>query len=199
MKLEMSKMVRTIAVLLIVFSTARAHASLDSASLAAYCKVMPVETEKQYRLVYQSPATQNVEIQLLDSKQNVIYNEKLVQVTGFVKNYDLANVPVGTYTFKVVSADFSYSELVQVADKELRNIFIAEAKDGKVAMVGKNDSGSELSLHIYDEEGNSLYKERISSDQEVSKVYDMKRVPGKQVSFVIYENDRVVKTTDVKL
>lgn len=191
----MKNTVKLIAALLIVFSTASAtYASMDSASFASYCKVMPAEDEKRFNLIYNSVATENVTIQLLDEAQKVVYKEKMVETNGFVKSFDLSNMPEGTYIIKVTSDDYVYTQPVKVTSWKAEKMLMTVAETGrKYALVGQNDSKSDVTLFILDDNGNTLYKDVIKAGKEVQKVYNLEKVNTRNASFVLYGEKGLVK------
>lgn len=188
-------MVNLFAALIIVIGSASStYASVDSASLASYCKVMPTEDEKRFKLIYQSPVVENVQIQLMDEKQSVIYTEVVSETNGFVKSFDLTSMPEGTYLVKVESKDYSYTQPVKVTAWKAEKLhFSVIESDSKYAFVGKNDSKEDITLFILDQEGNSLYEEEIKAGEEVKKMYNLEKVFGQKASFAIYGEAGLIK------
>jgi hypothetical protein len=195
----MKNLVKMIAALLMVFSAATTHGSADSASLASYCKVMSAKKDKAYRIVYQSPETVNVEIKIKDENNITIYSERIKGTDGFVKNFDLSNVPDGKYTFRVESPMYDYKKTVKVSDNVVTGLHITNIERDKFALVGTNASEDDLTLYILDDAGNALFQEEIEKSTEVKQLFNLEKVEGKAASFVIYGNGKLVKSATVVL
>lgn len=190
----MKNTVKLVAALLIVISSASVSASVDSASLASYCKVMPVEDEKSFKLIYNSPISENVEIKLLDSRNEVVYTERVNETSSFAKSFDLSSMPEGVYVIKVTSDDYVYTQPVNVTSWKAESLHMTVAETGsRYALVGKNQSKKDVTFFILDEDGNSLYKEVIEAGKDVQKVYNLKNVLGQKASFVLYGEGKVLK------
>ena len=197
----MRNIVSKIAVLVIVIGASlTSYASADSASLASFCKIMPIEDENRFKLIYQSPVTETVEIKLVDKNDRIVYSETVDKTNGFIKNFDVSNLPDGAYVLNVSSDDYKYSEYINVASWDAGKLHLVVTESNrKYALVGTNDSKEAVTLYILDQTGATLYKEVIPAGEQVKKMYDLKKVYGQRASFVIYGKDGIAKEKMVKL
>lgn len=194
----MKTMVKLGAALLIVFSVAIARASVDSVSLAPYCRVIEIENGSQVRVLYQSPETANVNIQIFDLKDRKIHEENIYRTDGFVKEFDFGFLPEGEYRVKVNAGQETYEEMIFHTLWNGENLQVSMT-EGKVALVGKNDSGQELSIFLKDQKGNVIHSEEIQRDEELKKLFRLEEVEGDVISLVIYAEGRFVKEETIEL
>ncbi len=197
----MRNMVKTIAALLIVISAPLStYASVDSASLASFCKVLPIKEENTFKVIYQSQEVENVNVTIVDSKKVVVYSEIIRKSNGFVKDFDLSNLPEGEYTLNVKSNDYQYTENVKVDYLDAEDIqMILTEVENNYALVGINNSKSDITILIVDNFGNKLHRERIASGEQVKKIYDMEKMQGSSATFIIYGENGVIKEKSVKI
>ncbi len=202
---KMNTMVKFVAALLIVFSAAVSSATVDSASLAAFCKVLDVEDGKHFRVLYQSPETVNVQIQIFDKYNRKVHQEMIYKTDGFAKDFDLGNLPQGEYTFDVRSKAFNYEQEVELVDVVAHDndvqplYFQISSVEGKVAVTGQNVNESALRVVLKDQEGNILYREKVGSDETLTRLYNLDKVRGSSVSVQIFSEGKVIKESEFKI
>ncbi|MFZ9045070.1 MAG: hypothetical protein ACO2ZZ_04340 [Cyclobacteriaceae bacterium] len=193
----MNKLVKTMALLLTVISGTATYASVDSVSLSSFCKVTALEDAQKYRVIYQAPETEDVNILLYDNKHQLIYSEVVEGTDGFAKIYDMTELADGQYTFELTSKSFSHSEMVALTTWKADELVISETEDNKVAMVGKGDAA--FTLDIIDEDGNMLFSDAFAKDQAIQKLFNLQQIEGNQASFIIRQGNKIVKEEIVKL
>jgi hypothetical protein len=193
----MRKTGKLLTALLTVFS-AVAFASPDSVSLANYCKVIEVGAQKQFKLIYQSPLTSDVQVDILDPNNTVVLTEEIERTDGFVRHFDLRKMENGQYRINVTARDFDYESLIKVEDWTAEGLrFIPTGN--KVAFIGSNDSGDDITLFILDDDRNPIHQEEFSKDEDITKIFNLEQVKGENVVFMIFEKGRLAKETLVKL
>ncbi len=192
--MTMRKMVRLLAALLIVFSVADAHSAGDS----TLCKVINSRLEKHFTVLYKSQDKMNVEIKILDEKDKIIYSDVLSNVNEIKRDFDLTGLKDGVYSFILKNDKHLYRHDVDAKSWNGENLRFADLHR-KVALVGKNDSGSDLDITIYDDQGNLLHEEEIEKDAILSRLYNLEKVYGRDVTILIFEGHRLIQERTVKL
>ncbi|MBV6647561.1 MAG: hypothetical protein KI790_19035 [Cyclobacteriaceae bacterium] len=200
-------MVKLSALLLTVLSSAVTFASADSAYLASFCKVLSSEDIKRVRVIYQSPATEDVNIQILDKNQQLVHIERVGYTDGFVKIFNMSRIPAGEYTFLVKSDSYSHKQTVLtyknegvVEEWEGQGLNIAKTKDDdKYALVGVNDSGASLSFVVEDDEGNAIYWDRIQKGEQVKRLINLEQVEGEDAKLLLFRRNEKIKEVIVSL
>ncbi|MFY0686524.1 MAG: T9SS type A sorting domain-containing protein [Cyclobacteriaceae bacterium] len=196
----MKKVVKFMAVLLIVFGTVVASASIDSASATAYCKVVTLENEKSFRVLYQGYQSEDVQVQLINEQGKVMYQEMMKNTQEFAKSYDISQLPDGAYQVEVTSGGIVYEEQFSISSWNAHNIkIISNQQEGKIALMGQNDSGDYLKVYILDDQGQILFKEKLEKGQDIGKLYNVQQVDSKHISLLLYNGNEVVKEAIVKL
>ena len=96
---QMKLHIKLLVVLLTVFSTATIIAKPNSST--AFCKVVAEQTDKMYKVVYNSPVKENVTIEIYNKNKEVVHSEKVSGTNGFIKRYNLQYLSLGEYDFVV--------------------------------------------------------------------------------------------------
>ena len=193
----MKRLISTWALLLTVIGGAVAYGSGDSVSLASYCKLTPVADAQKFRIIYQAPAAEDVKVLLFDSKNQLMFSEVVKGTDGFVKIYDLSAMNEGDYTFELKSKSFSHREKVTIEEWSADNLVISAIKGKKVAVLGS--SAESFSLKIVDQRGETLYSDGFSKNEVLNKLYNLQRVHGEKVSFILSKGGKVIREEIVKL
>ena len=195
----MRNMVNTLAALLIVLGAATTTDASVVSNDPAVCKIVSLDNDKKYRLIYQAEESEKVNIQLFNSENRLIHSEN-VYSDGFVKTFDLALVPRGEYKFVVSTDTESYDEVVNLGTSVWNaNLVLTSQEEGKYALVGTNNSGAELDYTIVDSEGHSLYKGSVAQGEDVKLLFNLQDVEGAEVSFLFYNDNELLKESVVKL
>ena len=195
----MRNMVNTLAALLIVLGAATTTDASVVSNDPAVCKIVSLDNDKKYRLIYQAEESEKVNIQLFNSADQLIHSET-VYGDGFVKTFNLALVPQGDYKFVVSTDKEVLSEVVSLGSSVWNaNLVLSSQEDGKYALVGNNNSGEEVEYTIVDDQGNELYHASVAPHADVKLLFNLKEVEGAQVTFLFYNQDELLKEAIVKL
>lgn len=181
--------------LLTVIGASVAYAS-DSVSVATICKIV-VEADEKYRIIYQAPAEENVTVQILDKKNELVYTEKL-KTSGFVKKYDLSYLPKGEYQIEVKSGEYLFSEKLVVGDVSGFNFLLTPQKDRAVSIVGSHRDGKDMTIYILDQDDQVVYRESIDNTQQVHKRYNFSELKGESVTFLLYHDNELIKQQEIE-
>jgi len=172
--------------LLIVFSASVAFAT----DVATTCQVVS-QDDMLYRLVYQGAAEKNVTIQLLDDQQRLVYKEQL-KTSAFNKQFDLTNLPYGDYHLEVKSEDYYFSEQVKLGDLSDFQFKVDQREIRKIALIGSKVAGKSMTLYILDQDQDVVYSEQFDQQDQVHKNFNFEDLRSKEVTFLLYHNDRLI-------
>ncbi|XOV93896.1 MAG: hypothetical protein ACFHWX_04145 [Bacteroidota bacterium] len=179
-------------VLLTVFSTTSIIAKPNSTESTAYCKVVAEKTEKMYKVVYNSPFKEDVTIEIYNQDKSLVHTEKLHSTTGFIKRYNLSFLALGEYEFIVKSADYQFEESIDLGG--LSKFKVQLKNSGKnVSFVGSHPEGKDLNVYIYDQNNDLLYTDELKEMKQVNKTYNLEKIAGKSVSFLIFYDNTLIK------
>ncbi len=195
----MRKFVKMIAVFLIVISTAPVAFPFDSTMMEARFKIWEVE-QGTYRLLYKDSEQQQIQIDIVDDKNKVLYTEIVSGVDGFIKPFDMKALPAGSYTFRLTTAHGVFSETIKIktASEKYADLISINALEGsrQFALRVNQQVNTELVMYIYDEKDNLVHEEQVQSG---IKLYDLQKVPSNLITVKIYQQDGLVKETRMKL
>ncbi len=187
---QMKLHIKLLVVLLTVFSTATIIAKPNSST--AFCKVVAEQTDKMYKVVYNSPVKENVTIEIYNKNKEVVHSEKVSGTNGFIKRYNLQYLSLGEYDIIVKSSDYVFEENIDLGELSKFNVQLKSV--GKnVSFVGSHPDAKDLHVYIYDQNNELLYEDELKSVKQVNKLYNLEKVLGKSVSFLIYHQDALIK------
>ncbi len=184
--------IKLLVVLLTVFSAASIKAKPESTASTAFCKVVAEQTDKMYKVVYNSPVKENVTIEIYNKDKEVVHSEKVSGTNGFIKRYNLQYLSLGEYDIVVKSSDYVFEENIDLGGISKFNVQLKNT--GKnVSFVGSHPDAKELNVYIYDQNNELLYSDEIKGVKQVNKLYNLEKVMGRSVSFLIYHKDTLIK------
>ncbi len=159
-------------------------------------RVASVESGK-VELTYFSQGECKVKVNIYDEAGSKVFSEKISNPKSFKKAYDLSKLPVGEYEFEIIDQDNVVSETVRTEIEKpafLRASVIKE--DGEkfsVKVIG--EIVDPIAVNIYDKNGGLVYGDFIDINKGFSKVYDMSKSLGKDITFEIVQNGEVLAKT----
>ncbi len=184
----MRNMVQLMATLLIVLSAAasNANATRDSLYAGPQCKLFSLD-DRQFRMIYAGSAQQDVQIQIKDQQNRLLYKSSL-NSGGFAKDFDLSFLSDGDYTFVLKSGEFVYEKSVSISEAadlsslqqrfQASQLLISSVSDGSYALVGTNLSGSVLEYSFSNDQGQSLFTGTYNDQEEVRDLFTFQNVKG---------------------
>ncbi len=184
----MRNMVKLMATLLIVLSAAasNANASRDSLYAGPQCKLFSLD-DRQFRMIYAGAAQQDVQIQIKDNQNRLLYKSRL-DANGFARDFNLAFLPDGEYTFVVESGEFTFEKSVSLSEEaklsalqqrfQASQLVLSSVEDGAYALIGTNNSGSVLEYSLSDSQGQNLYTGSYNSEEEIKDLFTFQHVSG---------------------
>ena len=190
--------IKLLVVLLTVIGTSTVIAKTDSIGSATFCKVVAAQEDKMYKLVFNSPIEQDVTIKLYNEKNELVHSEEVSAKSGFVKKYDLSYMPLGAYKVQVQSVDFHFSEDIDLGGLSEFNLRLTE-KGEHVILTGSHPEGKDLTLYIFDDQNELVFKDDLSKDAQVKKTYNLEKVISKGVTFMIYHEESLLTLESFEL
>ncbi|MEL7147712.1 MAG: hypothetical protein AAFO69_15160 [Bacteroidota bacterium] len=195
----MKRIIRLIAVLVIVMNAASIVRANDLLSEGEELKVIP-RRNQIYKLVYKAEEQQRVVLKLMDDQNQVLYLEHLTVKGTFVKAFDLSNMPTGHYHVELTAGEDTLKrDIAYFSAHELYGDYVqVKPMGGEQFRVLLGETVNEaLDLYIKDAAGELLYYGNVSQDKRL--VYDLKQLYGDSATFLFYLNDDLVKEQQVSL
>lgn len=197
--MTMRRTINLIAALITVIGSANVAFAGDSLNYVTDFKVWNVE-DGTYRLIYKNEGERFVKIKFLDENKQVLYTETVKSEQGFIKPFDLSELPFGTYSFQVEADGEILTETVVIQSPEEKYGHMVHVKesayDGMFEIYVDEKAETSFSLYILNDEGDVIYEEEATQG---AKAYDLSRVASDGVTVLLYKDQEIVKATDVKL
>ncbi len=182
--------IKFLAVLLTVFSATTIIAKTDSTS-AAFVKVVAEQTDKVYRVVYNSPLKEDVTIEIYNNDKEVVHTEKVSGTTGFIKRFNLQYLSLGAYEIVVKTPDYQFAEDIDLGGLKKYNVKL-KSTGKNVSLMGSHPDGKDFHVYIYDQYNELLYSEDIKDAKQVNKTYNFEKIPVNSVSVMIFSEETLI-------
>lgn len=179
------------AMLLTVLSTAALGAGFDSVTTATYCRVAVID-DSSYKLIFQAPQKDDVNIQLIDQQEQVVFSEDLKNVDVIEKSYDMSQLPTGSYTFMLRSNGYLYQEEIVSGDLSGFYFHFSQIDDRKIALVGEQPTKKKSTLYVLDQDKEVVYRE-VLTEGKVIKKFNFEKLLGNEATFMIYYNNQLIE------
>lgn len=151
----------------------------DNTSSASGVAVIKKDAET-YKLFYKADKAGGVKISILNSKQEIVFQESIKTEDGFVRPYNFGSLAEGDYTIEVVDASGKQVEKIHnYAEKSKKNFHIRKIKDEDKVVLSVSGKGSEtISVRVYDALDNIIYNEDKEISGDFAQVYNLKNIKG---------------------
>lgn len=167
----MKKLVRSIAVVALMFAAATGSAKEPKLSLTP-------NAEKSLNFEMDITSEQTVVI-IVDTNDEIIYTERIGIGNIYAKRFDLQNLSEGDYFLKV---EDSLKEIVfgftvnhshiMIREKKENSKPIFRKKDGRVFLNLLNLEKDAVKITVMDSEGRSLFQETIADEMLIEKIFN---------------------------
>ncbi len=194
--MDMKKATIFITALIIVIGSINVAFAADSLNYESEFKVWNVD-EETYKLIYGGSGT--VKIKVLDKDNHILYNGTVKSKDGFMKPFDLSQLPFGTYKFRlevggaimeevitIKSPKEKYSHLIDIQESVYRGMFELYVKE----------AGTNFDLYILDDKGEVVFQDETGAG---SKAYDLSKLSMEQIKVLIYSDQEIVKEAILKI
>ncbi|WP_343531452.1 hypothetical protein [Pedobacter sp.] len=138
--------------------------------------------------------SQNIDLTLYSSTDEVLYEQRLKTVGNKFKTYDLSALPLGLYTLKMESPLKTVTYQIEItADSAIVATPVVKifkkpslAKEKDLVTLNLNGVGEgEVQVDVYNEFNEKLHEDVYTSEAKVVRKYDVSRTPSKQLTFVV--------------
>lgn len=192
----MKKIVRSIAVVALMLTTATGMAKEPKLSLTANAK-----KSINFHLDADSSETK---VFIADVQGNIIFIEDIQGVGTYTKTFDLGNLPSGNYFLIVDNSlkKISYTIAVDASDIEIldrnENVKPVFRKDGdRVFLNLLNLEKGNVKIKVYDSNDRVLFQEIVTNKMLVEKVFNFEKAYKDNYTVVIEDNKNTYYETVV--
>jgi hypothetical protein len=144
-----------------------------------------------FKVYYKGDEAARIKISIVDSKNKSVFSETLQRANGFLRPYNMTNLPDGEYTFLIDDGVSVVSEKVingSIADdpKLFRATKLKE--DDKFLFTASGKGQEDVTINIYDLAEKLLYSETRTIKNSISRVYDLSHFRNKVAFEIVHAN-----------
>lgn len=175
----------SILVILIAISSAVSARRMDKPEETTSMAV--TKSGSLVKLFYKGAKECKVKVSISNAKNQVVFEETIKHVDGFMRPYNFSNLPEGDYTVELTDHTGKKVEKVSyrsVKTEQLAGLIKISSEGDKYLLTIPNRGRNTFDVSIYDSTGVLLYNESERADGDFAKVYNLSEVSEKFV-FVI--------------
>jgi uncharacterized cupredoxin-like copper-binding protein len=149
-----------------------------------------------FKVFYKAQKSGNVTVSIRNEKGEIVYSEKLLKIDGFIRPYNFENLPAGQYSIQIENQEGKQVEKVNFgAGKVEKIVTIAKvpSDEGRYLLSGFSKGADNISVHIYDAEGKTIYTEDRKVDGRFQQIYNLKNIKG-SFSIEVSDDNGVLKS-----
>jgi hypothetical protein len=132
-----------------------------------------------FNLIYEGPRKMTVSVEITDEAGNKIFSEKIIANEGFIRPYNLSQLPKGAYALSVRDETAEHTEVLDHRDKKwIVHVARLQTSEPKVMVAVPNQGLSELVIEFYDTYQNLVYSESENVNEGFARVYHLVDLDG---------------------
>lgn len=180
------------AVALAIVASASATAHAADGPDERIVKVSP-EEESVYRLTYLNQGKSSVRVSILDEKGRPVFRETINSAKSFHRPYNLENLKVGAYQFRIEDREGVVSERV-VLEKEsdTAEAVVTRLAGDRYLLTLRGSTGSPVQVAIFDRFNRELHSETLKVQSGLSRVYNLSAVQDEHLLFEVSSDGQLI-------
>ena len=141
-----------------------------------------------YKVYYKSEKVGRVKVSIIDEKGNILFNETINKVDGFLRPYNFDGLPEGEYTVKVEDENGKTVEKVSYKAGRVEKLIHVQKLHGenKYMLSIASPKAEDVFIYIFDDQNNLIYNEIQSINGAFAQVYNLQDMK----SFTIEVSDK---------
>ena len=140
-----------------------------------------------YHLYYESRKAENVKVVVMDEYKNRLFSKTIKKTKGFTLPINFLDANEGKYEIKLQDGTGTKYKAVEVSaagNMELVSSKLSKVEDGKVRLTISGPVIDDITVYIYDEK-KLLFEDEISNAGGFTKVYDLRSIPARALTFLV--------------
>ncbi|MCU0352468.1 MAG: hypothetical protein MUD08_01815 [Cytophagales bacterium] len=190
----MKKSIITAALVAISFTGAFATDNVENAKDAAVA-VQASARPNVYNLVYKSAEVGVVTVIIRNQDDQVVMEDRIKNVKGFVRPYNFDGMPAGNYSVTITDASgktnlaVAYNNTVVNAVRKAE-VTALENNKYQLRLIGNN--ADEVSVNIYDRNNELIHTEVFTQKGSFTRVYNMGKLAASDLTFEVIAAGAIV-------
>jgi hypothetical protein len=188
----MKKTLSILVVLIAISSVVSAH-RMDKPEESSAMAV--TKSGSLVKLFYKGVKDCNVKVTITNSESQVVFEEMIKHVDGFMRPYNFSELSEGDYTISLVDHLGKKIEKISYRNgkiERLANLIRISGEKNKYLLTISNKGKDTFGVKIYDDKGDLLYTHSEEAEGDFAKVYDLSKVSEK-FSFLITDKSGNIK------
>ncbi|QSE96321.1 hypothetical protein [Fulvivirga lutea] len=149
-----------------------------------------------FKVYYTSPVSNKVRVNIYNEDGKKVFSEIIKNENGFVRPYNMSNLPAGNYKFEIVDNEdvraYEFAFNNAPANAEGLTVFVNKFSDNKFFLGLGNASNQEVTIKIMDENRNEVYSATENVVSQFSQLFNLEAVKS-GVTFKVMSNGITVK------
>ena len=132
-----------------------------------------------YKLIYKAEQVSDVRVQILDANKALVYSEVIRKTAGFARPYNFEGLAEGEYTIQIDNGANGLTETVKYSSGRIEKLaHLVSLKDGKYMLTVAGKGEEELTVQIFNKDGESVFSEDSKINGDFGKIYNLSHLSG---------------------
>lgn len=151
--------------------------------------------ENVFGVVYKSDSKNKVKVSIYDSKNQLVFTERMGKSDGFLRPYNFSELSHGWYTIEVEDENGLRIEHVNYKGEKMEKVVnvVKLSPDNKFLFTAGGQGKELITLNIYDNTDHLLYNEIRTIAGDFGQLYTVEGIKGGCTFEVIHQNGSVKK------
>lgn len=132
-----------------------------------------------YKLIYKSEFASDVKVQIFDQKNALVFSETIRKSNGFARPYNFESLAEGEYTIRINNGSSWLTETVDYRAGRVEKLaHLVPLKDGRYLLTVAGKGEDELTVRIFDKEGETIYSKINKVEGDFGQIYNLGHLSG---------------------
>ncbi|MCU0357827.1 MAG: hypothetical protein MUE95_09615 [Cyclobacteriaceae bacterium] len=148
-----------------------------------------------YKLIYEGEKPSSVNLTIYNSKGQIVYEETVRKIKGFIRPVNFSGMAADTYTIQVKTGEMKHEAKVDYMPEPLpmrvdsRNLDI-----NKYAILVSNVGQETITVKILDANRNLVRVYEESVNGSFGKIFNLNQIPSSSFTFEVYNSKGLINT-----
>lgn len=157
------------------------------------------DSSSVFKVYYTKPVMSKVTVQILDENGKKVFSEVIAKgEQGFVRPYNLSELPAGVYTFEVTDKEettrFEFDYNGPVIEPSLMMATIKQLDDQRIFVALANKTKSNVTIKITEGE-NVVYTSNEMVKGQFAQLFNLKNIDLSKAIIKVFEGNTLIKET----
>ena len=154
------------------------------------------DSSSVFKVYYSGSDSKKVRVNIYNENNEEVFSEIINNKNGFVRPYNLSDMPAGNYKFEIVdnedarSYEFTYGNM-PTSNNELY-AFVNQFSENRFFLGLADKNEGEYTIKIYDANNNEVYNSTELVKKQFSQLFSLETASS-EITFKIFKNEKVVK------